>query len=232
MLTVSCNQIGHNWAKVSEHVGTRTTTQVKNFFYDNKKQTSKKKEKASKLAEGSLKAKATTERKDVDQDKSSVEDNNRTNPSVQEVIELIITSNPEAKMNAEVGMCMPVNQSENITSAEAQYQQLLLEQQNRRFIQQQHQMQLQQQHDLMQERMQERLIHEQMQRMHEAQRLQEAQRMEDARQAAAQQEMMRHQQQQQWLAQYQQHQQNQQQVQGQDWVDRKYMLRQCITRYH
>ena len=208
---------GHDWAKVSKYVGTRTVTQVKNYFYDNKKQLSKRQEKSeNSVEEGPKKETAKDVVTNVDNGPANTPDDTRTNPSIQEGNQRNL---PEASPG--VGLCMPVNQDETVTSAEEHYrQQLLIEQQNQHYMQQQ-QMQLQQHHEMIQER----LLQEQMQRMHDAQRMQEAQRMEDVRQRHHE-EILRHQQQQQWLAQFQQQQQQQQQQQsqhhqGNDWADRE-----------
>ena len=187
-------------------------SQVKNYFYDNKKQLLKIKEKSGiSVKEGPEMETAQEVVTDMDNRLANTPDDTSTNPSIQEGYQL---NPPEA--SPDVGLCMPVNQDETITSAEEHYrQQLLLEQQNQHYMQQQ-QIQLQQHHGMIQER----LLHEQMQRMHDAQRMQEAQRMEDARQRHHE-EILRHQQQQQWLAQFQQ--QHSQHHQGNEWADRKWL---------
>jgi hypothetical protein len=191
--------IGHNWSKVSEYVGTRTMSQVKNYFYDNKKQTLKKKEKGVKPSkeEGTnkktIKAKrgAKSNKVNDDQDLSS------TNQSTKNATGNVQPNAVNSNTTTDVGMFMSVNQNE----AEEQYRQLL-EQQNQHYMQQQMLHQHKQQHEMLQER----LLHQQMQRIHDVHRLQEVQIMEE--------ELLRHQQQQ-WLAQFQQQ-------QGNDWIDRKY----------
>jgi len=42
-------KFGQNWAQISDYVGTRTATQIKNYFYDNRKQLARRKEKLEKL---------------------------------------------------------------------------------------------------------------------------------------------------------------------------------------
>jgi hypothetical protein len=204
---------GHNWGKVSEYVGTRTMSQVKNYFYDNKKQILKRKEKGENAKPSEVTG-GTNKVSKSDKRLSPPPGDTTANTSVPEDAKV---ANPE--VNNAVGMCMPINQGEKIASAEEQFrQQLLLEQQSQQYMQQQlKQQQQQQQHH-------EMMLQQHMQRMHDAQRLQEAQRMEEARQ-----EMIRRQQQQQWLAQLQQQQQQQQQQQNQhhqrnEWVDRKCLI--------
>ena len=195
-------------------------SQVKNFFYDNKKQVLRKKEKGEKSGKSAtteeISKKKFTKEKNATlaekQQKQALDLDTNTNQSVQDSLE--ISSQPDSvQTDYGIGLCMPVNQEGKVMSAEEQYhRQILHEQQNQQYIQQQ----LQQQHHLQQQQ-QQHFLHQQMQRMHDAQRLQEAQRMEDARQRH-QEEMMR----QQWLAQLQQQQHHQQQQQGNDWADRKY----------
>jgi hypothetical protein len=226
-------------------------SQVKNYFYDNKKQASKKKDKTEKAIKSYRIVETTQEigiginkKNSKENELQKTENGSGTVPddTLSQQISQQDTRNSPPQNAAEtnpqhedVGICLPVNQREDNTSAEKQYcQQFLLDQQNQHFIQQNMNLQMQQQHqhEIMQQQQQheimhERLLHHQMQRMHDAQRLQEAQRMEDARQwhqeeimRQQQEEMIRQQQQQQqqWLAQFQQqnHLHN-----GNEWVDRK-----------
>ncbi|KAL3782577.1 hypothetical protein HJC23_005280 [Cyclotella cryptica] len=241
-------KFGHNWGQVSEYVGTRSMSQVKNYFYDNKKQASKKKDKAEKsiksgsIAETTQETVIDTKKKNAKENDSSKIDNGTSSmpsdTSSQQKSEEDTRKSPRQNAaetdahQSDVGICLPVSQKDDNTSAEEQYcQQLLLEQQNQHFIQQKMNLQMQQhhQHELLQqqqhqEMIQERLLHHQMQMMHDAQRLQEAQRIEDARQwhqeeiiRQQQEEMIRQQQHQQW-AQFQQqiHRHN-----GNEWVDQQ-----------
>eukprot|EP00970_Alexandrium_tamarense_P000293 scaffold32_cov190-Alexandrium_tamarense.AAC.11 len=192
---------GHNWARVAEAVGTRTVTQIKNYFYD----TRKKKEKSEAAMADSNDANPAKKKKaKKGGEKKGVAGESQASQST--------TTDAD-----QAGFCMPIDWRGNGENEEEKHmmmqQSLMMQQQNEaRFL---HEKMLQE------EQLQRLLQHQQLERIKEAQMLHEAQQIEDARQMRHQEEQILLQQQMQQQFIYQQMQNQRSQQGGHDWDHRK-----------